>query len=193
MDIENRAKMTDPEYIFFVRTVKWGAAVIAFAIALSVFVWWVINYRTEVFGLDLKIFDGGSFSRSVNFIYSSQGETGKALSVRIDRAVCSGDTVSVTVSGKNLTDEAIEITPSTFALSSFNAKASETRYHYYPDLSDSVLVGAGHEYAIRLDFTLTDAETRLDNGYIYSLTAFRGYENGYGDTIEIIIDEYSRE
>ena len=113
-------------------------------------------------------------------------ESGGNVTVSVDGYRTEDDILYVSVCGENKNNYDVAATPDIFVLSSFNKSVAEPRYHYYAENWQEILMPANSRYVCELAYSVSDINSKIQNDYIFTLTAFRNVtERG---TVEIIIN-----
>lgn len=158
------------------------AAIIAVALAANIF----ITETPLLHNLDLNMFETVA-EAPLELVKEHNTEIGDfGITVGVSDYVVLGDSIAVEIFGSNDTDSAWVANSRNFVLSSFNKKAMETRYHYYPDNWNDFSVEPGGKYVCRLSFSIPDVQSKIDDGYIFTVSAFRNMPDR--STVDIVVN-----
>ena len=94
--------------------------------------------------------------------------------------------IYVSIFGKNNTDQVFNASSGVFILSSFNKASAEPRYHYYAENWQDVSVPAKCSYNCELIYDVSDVINKINDDYIFTLSAFRNVLDR--ETVEIVIN-----
>ena len=108
------------------------------------------------------------------------------ITVGVSDYIVLGDSIAVEIFGSNNTDSTWVANSRNFVLSSFNKRAMETRYHYYPENWNNFSVEPGGKYVCRLSFSIPDVQAKIDEGYIFTVSAFRNMPDR--STVDIVVN-----
>lgn len=144
-------------------------AVMAAAFALF---YGAVNYRESICGIELGVF-GAEIAPPTVVTDGSTAESGD-LQFGVEDCIISGDTVSFTLYGKNCGEERWESDGSDFVVATLNTAVSGVRGRYYSTLTEHISAGPQEEFSAKMVFEIQNAEEKLGNGYIFSLSAFSG-------------------
>lgn len=176
-------KLYFSEKNFKSRAVRSALICMAVMAAVLALVYGSVNYKETVCGIELGIFDAEIAPPEVLTDSSALAESG-GLQFGVKDCVISGDTVSFTLYGKNCGEGSWESDGSDFVVSTLNTTVSEVRGRYYSDSAGRILAGPGEGFSKEMVFEIENAEKKLQNGYIFSLSAFH---SGPQKTVEIVL------
>ncbi|MGN0585903.1 MAG: hypothetical protein ACI4JF_01340 [Oscillospiraceae bacterium] len=153
-------------------------------IALAAVTYVIIFYSEEVFSTDIGF--SNSELKPIIFTEDMEGLTGgDEVKIGIKNCEFGENTISITIYGKNFSDRDWIADGETFVISSFNTLAAETRYHYYADEWSEVKIPAHGQFECEAAFTVEKAAEKAANGYMFSLAAFRDWDE---PTIELLLE-----
>lgn len=174
MDNHNIKKEYSPDEMVEIFTEKALKIVVCCLIVTGVI------YAAAYYGISSNIFllkgDAEPVENSaVVFCYMTTGpiESGN-IKLSADSCTVKGDTVNIKISGENLGEKNWNTDRKTFAISYFNTNAAETRYHYYSDSWTKFAVAPGESFECEIEYTISGAEEKIENGYIFSLSVVSG-------------------
>lgn len=167
---------------FKARAVRSSAICMVVMAAVSALFYGAVNYSESICGVEMGVFgaeiapselvtDGGT-------VYSGD------LQIGVKDCVISGDTVSFTLYGKNCGGERWESGGSDFVVVTLNTSAAEVRGRYYSDSAVQLSAEPQEEFSAELVFEIENAEEKLRNGYIFSLSAFHSSSQ---PTVEMVL------
>lgn len=173
MENHNIKKEYSPDEMVEIFTAKAIKIVVSFLIVTGIFyaaVYLIISSNVSVLSNDKNPADNSA----VVFSYMTDGavENGN-IRLSADSCTINGDKVNLKLSGKNLGEDVFEADGKTFAISYFNTSAAETRYRYYSDSWTEFTAAPGESFECDIEFTINEAEQKKENGYIFSMSAFR--------------------
>lgn len=185
MENHNIKKEYSPDEMVEIFTAKAIKIVVCFLIVTGIIyaaVYFIISSNISLLSGDKNQADNSA----VIFSYMTVGavESGN-IKISADSCTIKGDTVVLKISGENLGEDIWEADGKTFAISYFNTKAAETRYHYYSDEWTKFEVAPGESFDCEIEFTISEAEQKKENGYVFSLSAFRGDDM---PSVEIVLN-----
>ena len=167
---------------FKARAVRSSAICMVVMAAVFALFYGAVNYSESICGVEMGVCgaemapselvtDGGT-------VYSGD------LQIGVKDCVISGDTVSFTLYGKNCGRERWESGVSDFVVVTLNTSAAEVRGRYYSDSAVQLSAEPQEEFSAELVFEIENAEEKLRNGYIFSLSAFHSSSQ---PTVEMVL------
>ena len=186
MENHNIKKEYSPDEMVEIFTAKAVKIVACFLVVTGIIyaaVYFIISSNILLFSGDKNQTENSE----ITFSYMTDGavESGN-IKFTADSCTIKGDTVYLKISGENLGESIWEADGKTFAISYFNTNAAETRYHYYSDEWTKFEVAPVESFECEIEYTIKGAEEKKENGYTFSMSAFRGDDM---PSVEIVLND----